>query len=175
MVLAFPGVRKRTVICENGHRLPQERDSVFLKLTEKAGLSVSLFGIPSAYSEVMDIARPDIKRRKIRRNIALAGLALLVIAGLKPGGLPTRPAAPSVQPEHGVDRHGETGPDAAASAWPGQLWSREETGCAYPRADRSYRHPHPGAARRPGEAGNRADGTGRPGVRTASDGCGSGA
>ena len=44
----------------------------------------------------MDIARPDIKRRKIRRNIALAGLALLVIAGLSLAVSRLKPAAPSV-------------------------------------------------------------------------------
>jgi HlyD family secretion protein len=45
----------------------------------------------------MDIARPEFKRQKLRRQILLAAIGIVVLAALTVGVTRLKPAAPSVE------------------------------------------------------------------------------
>ena len=60
------------------------------------------FGLPLALVRVMDIARPEFKLQKRRRQIILASMAIVVLVGITIGVSRLKPAAPSVE---GESRH----------------------------------------------------------------------
>src|ERR1700732_3332269 len=49
------------------------------------------------FVKAMDIARPEFKRQKLRRQILLAAIGIVVLAALTVGVTRLRPAAPSVE------------------------------------------------------------------------------
>ena len=55
------------------------------------------FGLPLALVRVMDIARPEFKLQKRRRQIILASMAIVVLVGITIGVSRLKPAAPSVE------------------------------------------------------------------------------
>jgi hypothetical protein len=64
----------------------------------------------------MDIARPELKRQKRRRQILWASIAVVVLIGATVGISRLKPAAPTVESQHHLDRQREAGLHASPSA-----------------------------------------------------------
>src|ERR1035437_2655946 len=74
----------------------------------------------------MDIARPEFKRQKLRRQIVLAAIGMVVIAAVTVGVSRLRPAAPSVERGTGWTDTGKHGSMLRQVRGPGSLVPTQE-------------------------------------------------